>query len=262
MIKYSIITVCLNAGDDLKYTINNLLQQDYQNFEIIVKDGGSTDGSIEGLPKDKRLKLIQRTDNGIYDAMNQAIELAEGDYILFINAGDGLYRSNVLSNLVLQLDNTAVIAYGHNYNTRFKDIDVVPKQLTKPFCFRSMICHQATIYRATEIKNRRYDTSFRISADREWMMYAVVKKRYRCQYIPLVVSEYKSNGLSSSKEARELIRKEDAVLRRKYYSGLEIILYSCKNFITLPFLRRFLALNPRWSRFYKKIVRILYKNSL
>ena len=88
MIKFSIVTVCLNAGQDLIDTVNSTLGQSYDCFEILVKDGFSTDGSTEQLPEDERIRLIQKKDTGIYDAMNQAVEEALGDYLIFMNCGD------------------------------------------------------------------------------------------------------------------------------------------------------------------------------
>ena len=74
MIQFSIITVCLNAGQGLLDTVERTLGQTYGHFEIIVKDGGSKDGSIEKLPSDPRIRVVTRKDTGIYDAMNQGIE--------------------------------------------------------------------------------------------------------------------------------------------------------------------------------------------
>ena len=84
---YSIIIVCLNAGDRLISTVESVLAQGYGGYEIIVKDGGSKDGSVEklkGLYSDDRLHVYIQGDSGIYDAMNESVKLAEGDYILFI----------------------------------------------------------------------------------------------------------------------------------------------------------------------------------
>ena len=97
--KFSIITVCLNPGDDLLQTINSVLEQSFSDFEIIVKDGGSTDGAIQNIPEDKRIKLIVSKDKGIYDAMNEAISYVSGDYIIFINSGDMLYCNQTLEQI-------------------------------------------------------------------------------------------------------------------------------------------------------------------
>ena len=87
--RFSIIVVCLNAGKKLEQTVGSIWKQTYENYEILVKDGGSTDGSIEALSgqveDQDRLKLISEADGGIYEAMNQAILHASGDYVLFLN---------------------------------------------------------------------------------------------------------------------------------------------------------------------------------
>ena len=95
MIKFSIITVCLNAGNDLLETVESTLKQSYDEFEIIVKDGFSKDCSIEKLPQNKKVCVYQEKDKSVYDAMNQAIAYATGDYCLFINEG---YKVFLLSN--------------------------------------------------------------------------------------------------------------------------------------------------------------------
>ena len=90
--KFSIVTVCYNAGDKLYNTINTALAQTYDNFEIIVKDGMSKDDSLSKVLADARIKVIQTPDKGIYDAMNQALEHITGDYVYFLNCGDSFYN--------------------------------------------------------------------------------------------------------------------------------------------------------------------------
>ena len=85
---FSIIVVSLNAGEELLHTIDSILKQTEQGYEIIVKDGFSSDGSIEQLPSDDRIRLFQQKDKSIYDAMNQAVQYASGEYYLFMNCGD------------------------------------------------------------------------------------------------------------------------------------------------------------------------------
>ncbi|MDA9172807.1 glycosyltransferase [Candidatus Pelagibacter sp.] len=103
--KFSIITVVLNAKEDLIETINSLRQQNFKNFEYIIIDGGSTDGTKEII--NKNLDLIDKwksgKDFGIYDAMNKGIDLCEGEYIGMLNAGDK-YAPNALSIINSYLD--------------------------------------------------------------------------------------------------------------------------------------------------------------
>lgn len=99
---FSLITVCLNPGDKLRGTLESALKQTCGDFELIVKDGGSSDGSLEKnreLLKDPRIRVFTEKDTGIYDAMNQAVSHAEGQYIFFLNCGDTLYDETVLEKV-------------------------------------------------------------------------------------------------------------------------------------------------------------------
>ena len=87
-ITFSIIVVCLNAGQELLRTVDSILGQTYPHFEIIVKDGMSSDGFVEKLPGDERIRVVRQKDKGIYDAMNKGIRGASGDIIGILNSGD------------------------------------------------------------------------------------------------------------------------------------------------------------------------------
>ena len=95
-IKFSIIVVCLNAGERLGITVNSILGQSFGDYEIIVKDGLSSDGSVECLPADGRIRVFCERDRGIYDAMNQALCRVRGEYVYFLNSGDMFYDGDVL----------------------------------------------------------------------------------------------------------------------------------------------------------------------
>ena len=98
---YSIIVVSLNPGDKLKSTLESIKKQTFSEFEVIVKDGFSTDGSLEAArllsqewerkEQGRSLKVIQKKDSGIYDAMNQGAEAARGRYVYYLNCGDLFY---------------------------------------------------------------------------------------------------------------------------------------------------------------------------
>ena len=100
---FSIIVVCLNAGEKLHKTIDSILQQTEQDYEIVVKDGGSSDNSLQQLPADERIHIYEEKDTGIYDAMNQAIRHAVGKYVFFLNCGDYFYDASVLGQVKAQI---------------------------------------------------------------------------------------------------------------------------------------------------------------
>ena len=82
---FTVITASYNPGDALLTTVRAVLEQSFLDYEMIIKDGGSSDSSLEGLPSDGRIRTVCEPDTGIYDAMNRATELARGKYIVFMN---------------------------------------------------------------------------------------------------------------------------------------------------------------------------------
>ena len=115
MIKFSIIVVVKNRVSTINSAITSILQQNYKNFEIIVIDGKSTDGTLDKLKKFKKnLKvLISENDSGVYYAMNKGLKYASGDVICFLNSDDYFANSNVLSSINLSFEkNNCEIVYG------------------------------------------------------------------------------------------------------------------------------------------------------
>ena len=97
---FSILVVCLNPGVKLKNTLQSIMKQTFTDYEVIVKDGGSTDGSLDCIGKlaDCRIKQVCKKDKGIYDAMNQAVLEASGQYIYFLNCGDIISNFSINTN--------------------------------------------------------------------------------------------------------------------------------------------------------------------
>ena len=102
MTEFSLITVCFHPGEKLRKTLESALRQTYGNFELIVKDGGSRDGSLEAVPDllaDPRVRVFVEKDTGIYDAMNIAVSEARGDWTAFMNAGDEYFSDHVFKDI-------------------------------------------------------------------------------------------------------------------------------------------------------------------
>ena len=111
-ITFSIIVVCLNAGQELLRTVDSILGQTYPHFEIIVKDGMSSDGFVEKLPGDERIRVVRQKDKGIYDAMNKGIALAKGEIMGFINSDDWYEKDAVALSVKTMLKKQCDITFG------------------------------------------------------------------------------------------------------------------------------------------------------
>ena len=254
MIKFSIITVCLNAGNDLLETVESTLKQSYDEFEIIVKDGFSKDCSIEKLPQNKKVCVYKEKDKSVYDAMNQAIAYATGDYCLFINAGDTLYEPSTLQLIADFIEkNPGDFYYGKSHTLSSGVMNYGPEKVTKYFCYRTTMCHQAMVIKTSYLKERGYDTQYKITADREWMVYAFVQAKMRFVRMPMVVCNYKGGGISSGEDVRQIIAEETRKINQTHFTKVEQMKFAVMHAITLPGIRSKISSNPRFKSLYYKM---------
>ena len=228
----SIITVCLNAGNDLARTVNSVLGQSWCGFEYIIKDGLSDDGSIERLPCDKRICVITKKDSGIFDAMNQALACSRGKYICFINAGDVFYDADVLKDVVSFVEANPLVDFFYTdivkLHSRAKYL-YSPDHLSHYFLYTQMLCHQAWfVSRKMQLKNGGYETDHKLGADYRMLLRLVLKDRIQHKRIPRFGVIYKGGGLSTNpvllKESqtwRQEIRDEYFSKKEKYYINLK-----------------------------------------
>ena len=112
MIKITIVTVCCNSAATIKDTLESVAVQSHKNFEHIIVDGGSTDGTLAVIHQWKKypVRLVSEPDNGIYDAMNKGIRLATGDIIGILNSDDMYYNSHVLESVSMVMSDASIDA--------------------------------------------------------------------------------------------------------------------------------------------------------
>lgn len=260
MVKFTIITICLNAGNDLIETVERSLKQTYENLEIIVKDGMSTDGCVSRLPDDPRIKLVRKKDSGIYDAMNQALDYITGDYVIFMNSGDKFYSENTLSIIAENIEkNGNMLYYGKCYNRKMNHVNAYPREITEFTCFRNMICHQSTVYAAEIFKEKRYDVSYPIFGDRELLLYLFCEKKLKPTYIDEIIVDYKAGGESENKKHKKRNAADQKRLNKQYFPLRKRVIYQIMHSVTLPKLRTLIANNPKYSTAYYNFIRLIYK---
>jgi glycosyltransferase involved in cell wall biosynthesis len=217
---FSIVTVTLNAGDSLIKTARSVLSQDFTLFEYIVKDGLSSDGSIEAVQKSDGIRVICRSDKGIYDAMNQALEDCRGEYICFMNAGDIFYQNNVLGRVasIIQSNQGYSIFYG---NVLLEDkLKSHPKRLSSAFLYEGHICYQAVfVKRDLYLALNGFDTHYQIFADRDFLMRALWIRREKSLLLPFIICNYDMSGISAQSKYYNLKTKEYKEIQDKYFSS-------------------------------------------
>lgn len=197
--KISIITINYNNCIGIEKTIKSVLNQTIKDYEYIVIDGGSTDGSVDTLKQnDKNITYwVSEPDKGIYNAMNKGIRKAEGEYCIFMNSGDAFYDLNVLENVIPFLDGTDVV-YG---NTEYTD-GKIRKSVDEPpyfsFFFVSSFSHQSTFIRTELLKKYLYDESLKIVADWKFFLQTLILNNGSFKAVDLQISLYDATGISST----------------------------------------------------------------
>lgn len=267
---YSIVVVSLNAGAGLLDTLKSIERQTCTDYEVIVKDGGSEDSSVEDMKRyleehqefSGRVRFYSRPDRSIYDAMNQAVEYAEGRYYYFLNCGDLLKSDLVLEQIGKAIEERnmpeAAIFYGDIYDAlRNKRIASNPK-LDAFACYRNVPCHQACFYSGDLFSRRKYNPEYRVRADYEHFLWCFFKARARMIYEPVTVASYEGGGYSETGENRKRSEKERREITAKYMTKGQRIRYQLLLWITLAPLRTKMAESRRFSGFYQKIKSVLY----
>ncbi len=212
--KLTIITINYNNLSGLQKTIDSVLAQTYKDYEWIVIDGGSTDGSKELIEQYQSHFTFwgSEPDNGIYNAINKGISHATGDYVQFLNSGDWLYDKTTLDKAFTTIDTKYDIYYGDmvqvNDGDKLNPI-TYPDELGFFFFPYNNICHQATFYRRTLFENNPYDESFSIVSD--WAMNInLLFKGSTFNHLNQFIVYYDNRGRSSDADPKHHLERTAA----------------------------------------------------
>ena len=220
--KVSVITISYNNRDGLRKTVESVVAQTATDYEYIVIDGASADGSKEVIDEyaGKGIdKWLCEPDTGIYNAMNKGIALAEGEYCIFMNSSDTFYDSNVLERVIPQL-RRAHFYVGDTYRKDFRgNLCRAPEKLTAQGLISHPLQHQSTFIKTFLLKERPYLEKYRIVSDWEQMVYWLIMKDYIYCKLNLVVSRFDIEGYSSQKEQAKMLRREMNDVCRSFFSA-------------------------------------------
>ncbi len=214
--KLSIITVNFNNKAGLQKTIESVISQTFRDFEWIVIDGGSTDGSRELIEQyaDHFSFWVSEPDAGIYNAMNKGINIARGDYLQFLNSGDWLFDETSLQRSFSHTF-TSDIVYGDFYFVRENGEMIkscIPNPLTLRFFYHRSLGHNASFIKRELLLMNPYDEGFRIVSDWAFFLKQVLDN-CSFEYINETVSCFDTSGISSvnkelTKQEREAVIHE------------------------------------------------------
>ena len=245
MIKISVITCTYNAARELQRTVDSVLEQSYAKVEHLIIDGQSKDATLDIARRYKNesdeagqgheVVLLSESDNGLYDAMNKALRMATGDYLVYLNAGDIFPSENTLemvADSVGEDETLPAVLYG--------DTDIVddegrflrhrrlapPKHLTwRSFRQGMLVCHQAFYARTDIARQKPYDLTYRFSADVDWcirVMKEAERQNLALRYVNEVVCHYLDGGMTVKNHRASL--KERFHIMCRHYGWLSTII--------------------------------------
>lgn len=215
--KLSIITINYNNHKGLQKTINSVLCQAWKDFEWLIIDGGSTDGSKELIEKTAAecpnvSYWCSEPDKGVYNAQNKGICHANGEYLNFMNSGDTFYDKDVLTH-VFEKERKAEVVYGDWLwcEDGKERLAINTHNPTMAWFQVSNICHQAMFIKRDALMDDLFDESYKLYADwAKWMKFAWEDRSF--EYVPYVICRYELGGLSGSN--LPLAEKERKILQK------------------------------------------------
>ncbi|MBQ9178285.1 MAG: glycosyltransferase [Prevotella sp.] len=256
--KVTVITINYNHAEGLCKTIESVQRQTLTDFEYIIVDGNSSDGSREIIEakeheirqKQISFKYISESDNGIYEAMNKGVRMSDGDYCIFINSGDELYRDDVLANMQTYLGKEDIVCGNLCYGK--SNICPNPDTVTMRTFYKHTLYHQASFIRTRLLKEHPYDENMRSAADWKFFMHELIFRSATYKHVPVVVARFETGGVSSTN--REVSQKEVADELRKCFPKRVLEDYEDYVFGCTPYRQMFTTVEQ-----IPPVKRIIYK---
>lgn len=243
--RYSIITINYNNREGLELTIKSVINLTSKDFEYIVIDGGSTDGSVDIIKEyEKHITYwVSEKDHGIYHAMNKGVAQSHGDYCIFMNSGDIFYNNDVLKQIATIKTKEDIIVGKVAIDNNDRILTQPPTgELTMYHLYSGAIPHQGAFIRTSLLRKNPYDEEYKIISDWKFFVQSLVFDNCTILYINDYIAKYDINGISSSnphlmQEEKEKALKE--LLPPRILADYQHIKdCECKTSILAPLLRK------------------------
>lgn len=262
--KYSIITVNFNNKEGLRKTIESVIHQTFHDFEFIIIDGGSTDGSVDVLKEyDAQINYwVSEADNGIYQGMNKGIKKATGEYLNFMNSGDCFYNEEVLQHVFNKhLTCDIIVGKDFHYNPQTQQgfRTILPPRISMLTFYIQTLPHQSSFFKRELFFNTLYDESLRIVADTKFYIQKICEEDCSIELIEEIICKREPDGISKSYNEQR-IAEHQAVLAGFLPKG------AIKDYQTLALLDKattyklfFLLETSKGLKWMTYLIKILYR---
>lgn len=268
--KVTVVTVTYNAEQYLEQTIKSVIEQDYPNIEYIIIDGASSDGTIDIIKKyEKYISYwISEPDSGIYDAMNKGIDVASGEWINFMNAGDKFSGKNILKEMVKYTNKDLIVLTGYTNVINDSNETIVG---TFPMKIEDILNdyrlnHQSTFTRTSTMKEFKFDLHYKYASDVDFFMkIGLTKNNY--SILPFPVADFLQGGFWQQNSVKanieilnitsnHLVNQED-IFENTSFLELHFGLYkkmSLENIVLNTLLNKFINKIELLKKEYKKVL--------
>ena len=257
--KISIITVNYNNKKGLERTLQSVVGQTFTDYEHIVIDAGSTEGSKEIIEQNAQLfsYWVSEKDAGVYNGMNKGIAKAKGEYCFFLNSGDWLVNEHVLANIDNYLSSDFDIIYGNlikiNPATRKETECKYPEKLTFNHFYIHTLPHQGSFIKTSLFSEiGMYDEEYRITADWAFFILAICKFNKSYKYVDIAISYFILDGIGSIESNWENVKSERKHFLEKHFNIFTVDYKAYNDIKNLQVLRY-------WNIFKKTFLYVILK---
>ncbi len=246
----SVVTITFNNLTGLKKTVNNYKNLITSNSELIVIDGGSTDGSekylttIKSLSNDS-IKTISEKDNGIYDAMNKGVQLARGEWIVFMNSGDTFSENSILISLDYLLQNNQTAAFYGDTKIEYSEFSRIQKAFTGNYWKSLPFIHQSFYCKRELLLAHPFNTNYKICADYDFYLWLVSQNK-QIKNIEMILSCVSSGGKSDINRTRASLEKLKIYRSYTKHVSLSKLFYFYMEFFKGLFVRIIKLIFPKF----------------